>query len=150
VIVQPDGVAKLLDFGIARQEKQERGLTRTGNVIGTIHYMAPERLEGPRLRRPLRYLLGGNHALQLLTGQLPFSGEDFSVVQKLLNEKHPPLGNYLQDYPAALDAILDRSLAKDPDERYNSADEMAAEIYAVAEEVKKTKCWKCFSEPSRW
>jgi len=39
VIVQPDGVAKLLDFGIARQEKQERGLTRTGNVIGTIHYM---------------------------------------------------------------------------------------------------------------
>jgi len=35
-------VAKLLDFGIARQEKQERGLTRTGNVIGTIHYMAPD------------------------------------------------------------------------------------------------------------
>jgi eukaryotic-like serine/threonine-protein kinase len=137
VIVQPDGVAKLLDFGIARQEKQERGLTRTGNVIGTIHYMAPERLRDRAFDGRSDIFSVGIMLYQLLTGQLPFTGEDFSVVQKLLNEKHPPLSNYLHDYPAALDAILDRSLAKDPDQRYNSADEMAAEIYAVAEEVKK-------------
>jgi serine/threonine protein kinase len=139
VIVQPDGVAKLLDFGIARQEKQERGLTRTGNVIGTIHYMAPERLRDRAFDGRSDIFSAGIMLYQLLTGQLPFSGEDFSVVQKLLNEKHPPLGNYLHDYPAALDAILDHSLAKDPDERYNSADEMASEIYAVAEEVKKSQ-----------
>jgi serine/threonine-protein kinase len=144
VIVQPDGVAKLLDFGIARQEKQERGLTRTGNVIGTIHYMAPERLRDRAFDGRSDIFSAGIMLYQLLTGQLPFSGEDFSVVQKLLNEKHPPLGNYLQDYPAALDAILDRSLAKDPDERYNSADEMAAEIYAVAEEVKKNQVLEMF------
>ena len=48
-----------------------------------------------------------------------------------------PLNNYLSDYPPALDAILDRSLAKDPHDRYSSADEMAADIYAVADEVKK-------------
>jgi serine/threonine-protein kinase len=139
VIVQPDGVAKLLDFGIARQEKQERGLTRTGNVIGTIHYMAPERLRDRAFDGRSDIFSVGIMLYQLLTGQLPFTGEDFSVVQKLLNEKHPPLSNYLHDYPAALDAILDRSLAKDPDQRYNSADEMAAEIYAVAEEVKKSQ-----------
>ncbi len=139
VIVQPDGVAKLLDFGIARQEKQERGLTRTGNVIGTIHYMAPERLRDRAFDGRSDIFSVGIMLYQLLTGQLPFTGEDFSVVQKLLNEKHPPLSNYLHDYPAALDAILDRSLAKAPDQRYNSADEMAAEIYAVAEEVKKSQ-----------
>ncbi|MFZ0417413.1 MAG: protein kinase [Candidatus Sulfotelmatobacter sp.] len=144
VIVQPDGVAKLLDFGIARQEKQERGLTRTGNVIGTIHYMAPERLRDRAFDGRSDIFSAGIMLYQLLTGQLPFSGEDFSVVQKLLNEKHPPLGNYLHDYPAALDAILDHSLAKDPDERYNSADEMAAEIYAVAEEVKKSQVLEMF------
>ncbi|MGC2057059.1 MAG: protein kinase [Candidatus Sulfotelmatobacter sp.] len=137
VIVQPDGVAKLLDFGIARQEKQERGLTRTGNVIGTIHYMAPERLRDRAFDGRSDIFSAGIMLYQLLTGQLPFSGEDFSVVQKLLNEKHPPLGDYLHEYPAALDAILDRSLAKNPDDRYNSADEMAGELYAVADEVKK-------------
>jgi serine/threonine-protein kinase len=137
VIVQPDGVAKLLDFGIARQEKQERGLTRTGNVIGTIHYMAPERLRDRAFDGRSDIFSTGVTLYQLLTGQLPFVGEDASVIQKLLNERHPPLSNYLSDYPPALDAILDRSLAKDPDDRYSSADEMAGDIYAVADEVKK-------------
>lgn len=137
VIVQPDGVAKLLDFGIARQEKQERGLTRTGNVVGTIHYMAPERLRDRAFDGRSDIFSAGIMLYQLLTGQLPFTGEDFSVVQKLLNEKHPPLGNYLHEYPPALDAILERSLAKNPDDRYNSADEMAGELYAVADEVRK-------------
>jgi len=137
VIVQPDGVAKLLDFGIARQEKQERGLTRTGNVIGTIHYMAPERLRDRAFDGRSDIFSAGIMLYQLLTGQLPFSGEDASVIQKLLNERHPPLSNCLSDYPPALDAILDRSLAKDPNDRYSSADEMAGDIYAVADEVKK-------------
>jgi eukaryotic-like serine/threonine-protein kinase len=146
VIVQPDGIAKLLDFGIARQEKQERGLTRTGNVIGTIHYMAPERLRDRAFDGRSDIFSAGIMLYQLLTGQLPFTGEDFSVVQKLLNDKHPPLSNYLHDYPAALDAILDRSLAKDPDGRYNSADEMAAEIYSVADEVKKGQVLEMFEQ----
>jgi hypothetical protein len=146
VIVQPDGVAKLLDFGIARQEKQERGLTRTGNVIGTIHYMAPERLRDRAFDGRSDIFSTGIMLYQLLTGQLPFTGEDFSVVQKLLNDKHPPLSNYLHDYPAALDAILDRALAKDPDDRYNSADEMAGDIYSVADEVKKGQVLEMFEQ----
>src|SRR5580698_2212288 len=94
VIVQPDGHAKIVDFGIARVQSSnaETGLTRTGNVIGTIHYIAPERLKG----------------------QLPFGGEDITVLQKLVNEPHPPLRTYLSNYPPQLDAILDRALAKDP------------------------------------
>ena len=146
VIVQPDGVAKLLDFGIARQEKQERGLTRTGNVIGTIHYMAPERLRDRAFDGRSDIFSAGIMLYQLLTGHLPFTGEDVSVIQKLLNEKHPPLSNYLHDYPAALDAILDHSLAKDPDQRYNSADEMAAEIYAAADEVKKGQVLEMYEQ----
>jgi eukaryotic-like serine/threonine-protein kinase len=73
---------------------------------------------------------------QLLTGQLPFTG-DYSIVQKILTEKHPPLSDFLHNYPPALDVILDRSLAKNPDDRYATADEMASEVSSVADELKK-------------
>src|ERR1700683_5289031 len=90
VIVQPDGVAKLLDFGIARQEKTDGRLTRTGNVIGTIQYMAPERLKDEAFDGRSDIFSVGVMMFQLLTGQLPFTG-DYSIVQNILAGKHPPL-----------------------------------------------------------
>jgi eukaryotic-like serine/threonine-protein kinase len=151
VIVQPNGVAKLLDFGIARQEKygKEIGLTRTGNLIGTIPYMAPERLQGQPFDGRSDIFATGVMLYQLVTGHLPFTGEEYEVVPKLLNEKHPPLSNYLHEYPAALDAILDQSLAKDPQARYATANEMAAEVHSVAEALKKTQVIEIFQQAER-
>jgi eukaryotic-like serine/threonine-protein kinase len=136
VIVQTDGVVKLLDFGIARQEKTDGHLTRTGHVIGTLQYMAPERLKNAPFDGRSDIFSVGVMLFQLLTGQLPFTG-DYSIVQKILSEKQPPLSQFLEKYPPALDAIIDRSMAKDPDERYATADEMAAEIAALAQDLKK-------------
>jgi serine/threonine protein kinase len=151
VIVQPDGVAKLLDFGIARQEKygKEIGLTRTGNLIGTISYMAPERLQGLPFDGRSDIFATGIMLYQLVTGQLPFTGEDYAVATKLLHEKHPPLSNYLHEYPGALDAILDQSLAKNPEARYATAGEMAADVHIVAEAVKKTQIVEIFQQAER-
>jgi serine/threonine-protein kinase len=136
VIVQPDGIVKLLDFGIARQEKTDGHLTRTGHVIGTVQYMAPERLKNGAFDGRSDIFSVGVLMFQLLTGQLPFTG-DYSIVQKILSEKHPPLRQFIHDYPPALDGILDRALAKSPNDRYSTADEMAAELSSVAHEVKK-------------
>lgn len=136
VIVQPDGIVKLLDFGIARQEKSDGHLTRTGHVIGTLQYMAPERLKNEPFDGRSDIFSVGVVMFQLLTGQLPFSG-DYSIVQKILAEKHPPLNQFLQQYPGALDGILDRALAKNPNDRYSTADEMAAEVSSLAHELKK-------------
>jgi len=151
VIVQPNGVAKLLDFGIARQEKygKEIGLTRTGNLIGTLPYMAPERLQGQPFDGRSDIFATGVMLYQLVTGHLPFSGEEYEVVPKLLNEKHPPLSHYLHEYPAALDAILDQSLAKHPEARYATANEMAAEVHSVAEALKKTQVVEIFQQAER-
>jgi serine/threonine-protein kinase len=135
-IVQSDGVVKLLDFGIARQEKTESHLTRTGHVIGTLQYMAPERLRNASFDGRSDIFSVGVLMFQLLTGQLPFTG-DYSIVQKILTEKHPLLSLYIEKYPPALDAILDRALAKSPDDRYSTADEMAGEIGAVEQELRK-------------
>jgi serine/threonine-protein kinase len=136
VIVQPDGVVKLLDFGIARQEKTESHMTRTGHVIGTLQYMAPERLRNAAFDGRSDIFSVGVLMFQLLTGELPFTG-DYSIVQKILTEKHPSLGQYVSKYPPALDGVLDRALAKNPDDRYSTADEMAAEIASVEQELRK-------------
>ena len=137
VIVQQDGVAKLLDFGIAREEKNNLGLTRTNAVVGTVPYMAPERLRGDPLDARSDIFAAGVMLYQTLTRQLPFQGEEGVLVIKLMSEKHPPLGTYLQEYPAALDGILDRSLAKNPDDRYATAEEMGAELFAIIDELKR-------------
>ena len=136
VIVQSDGVVKLLDFGIARQEKTDGHLTRTGHVIGTLQYMAPERLQNATFDGRSDIFSVGVMLFQLLTGQLPFSG-DYSIVQKILSDKHPPLSQFLEKYPSALDGIVDRAMAKNPEDRYSTADEMAAEILSVAHDLKK-------------
>lgn len=136
VIVQSDGVVKLLDFGIARQEKLDGHLTRTGHVIGTLQYMAPERLKNAPFDGRSDIFSVGVMMFQLLTGQLPFTG-DYNIVQKILTEKEPPLSQFLQHYPPALDGIVGRALAKNPDDRYSTAEEMAAETSSVAHELQK-------------
>jgi tetratricopeptide (TPR) repeat protein len=134
--VQSDGIVKLLDFGIARQEKTDGHLTRTGHVIGTIQYMAPERLKNEPFDGRSDIFSVGVMLFELLTGQLPFTG-DYSMVQQILSGNHPHLSQFLQNYPPALDVILDRTLAKNPNDRYSTADEMAAEVSSLAHELKK-------------
>ena len=148
VIVQSDGVVKLLDFGIARQEKTESRLTRTGSVIGTLQYMAPERLRNAAFDGRSDIFSVGVVMYQLLTGQLPFTG-DYSIVQKILTEKHPPLDQYLGKYPPALDGILDRALAKSPDDRYSTAEELAAELASVEQELRKEQVEEWIQQAER-
>jgi serine/threonine-protein kinase len=151
VIVQQDGVAKIVDFGIARVQgsSSEGGLTRTGNVIGTIHYIAPERLKGRPFDGRSDIFSTGVMLYLLLTGQLPFNGEDMTVLQKLVNEPHPPLSTYIANYPSALDAIIDRSLAKDAEQRYATAEEFAADLHTLGEELKKGQITELFNDAER-
>jgi predicted Ser/Thr protein kinase len=151
VIVQPDGHAKIVDFGIARVQSSsvEGGLTRTGNVIGTIHYIAPERLKGQPFDGRSDIFACGVMLYLLLTGQLPFSGEDMTVLQKLVNEPHPPLTNWLSNYPRQLDAIIEKALAKDPEQRYSTAEEFAADLHGLGEELKKGQITELFTDAER-
>jgi serine/threonine-protein kinase len=151
VIVQPDGHAKIVDFGIARVQNSgaESGLTRTGNVIGTVHYIAPERLKGQPFDGRSDIFSTGVMLYLLLAGRLPFEGEDISVLQKLVNEPHPPLKTYISNYPPALDTILDRALAKDPEQRYATAEDFAYDLRAVGEDLKKSRVSELFNDAER-
>lgn len=139
VIVQQDDQAKLLDFGIAHHEQvdREHRLTKAGNVVGTMRYMAPERLRGAPFDGRSDLFSTGVMLYELITGHLPFSGEDVALFHQILHEPAPPLSKYLMDYPAGLETIIERTLAKNPDDRYSNAEKMAADIAAISERIRK-------------
>ena len=151
IFVQPDGKAKLLDFGIARLERrsQDISLTRTGHIIGTVPYMAPERLRDKMIDGRSDIFSAGVVLHQLITGLLPFSGEDYVLMQKILNEPNPPLRDYCANCPPGLQEIVDRALAKEVDERYQTAEEMAADLHSVIEELGEEQVVELLPEARR-
>ena len=139
LIVQPDGKVKIVDFGIARLADQATRLTKTDAVIGTFHYIAPERLKGEMSDGRSDIWSVGVMLYQMLSGELPFNGEDVSTLYKVINEPHPPLRNMVPDLPEELVAIVDRALAKNPDDRYSVAEEMAFDLQGISEGLKKER-----------
>jgi serine/threonine protein kinase len=138
VMVLPSGQVKIVDFGIARLESTS-GHTQTGAVIGTFHYISPERLKGDPSDGRADIWACGIMLYQMLTGILPFAGEDISALHKVVNEAYPPLNHHLPDYPKTLDQVMERALAKNPDDRYAAAEEMAADIEAINEVLKRAR-----------
>ncbi len=151
IFVQPDGKAKLLDFGIARLERrsQDISLTRTGHIIGTVPYMAPERLRDKIIDGRSDIFSVGVVLHQLISGQLPFSGEDYVLMQRILNEPHPPLRDFCKNCPEGLQDIVDRALAKSVDDRYQTAEEMAADLRSAIEELGQEQVVELLPEARR-
>jgi serine/threonine-protein kinase len=152
IFVQPDGTAKLLDFGIARLEKRDQvmRLTRKGDIVGTVPYMAPERIRNEEVDGRSDIFAAGVVLYQLITGQLPFTGEDYLLMQKILNEPYAPLNTTRKEFPASLIQIIDRALAKSPDDRYPTADEMAVDLSAVTEEFQKEEVIELLPEAKHY
>jgi serine/threonine-protein kinase len=136
MMVLPDGVIKIVDFGVARLQDRA-GHTQTGMVIGTFHYISPERLLGKPADGRADIWSAACILYLLLTGRLPFPGDDPATLHRVIREPHDPLSAVLTDYPPALDHLIDRGLAKNPDDRYETAEEMAADIEAINDNLKR-------------
>ncbi|WP_263379325.1 serine/threonine-protein kinase [Granulicella paludicola] len=138
VMVQPNGHAKIVDFGIARLEK-EKGHTQTGAVIGTFHYISPERLKGEPSDGRADIWACGVMLYFMLTGRLPFPGEDISASHRVVNEPFEPISNFVSNVPASVEAVVQRALEKNPDDRYDVAEEMAGDLEAINEGLKRSR-----------
>jgi len=135
IMVLGDGTVKLVDFGIARMGDDR--VTRPGQVMGSVHYMAPEQIKDGDVGTGADLFATGAVLYQLLTYHLPFKGEDAcATLAKILHDPPPPLSQYLAQYPPELDAILERALAKDSAERYQTADELAFDLTQVQLQLK--------------
>lgn len=115
---------RVMDFGVARLENSRA--TRTGVILGSPSYMAPEQLDARPVTAQSDLFSLGVTLFQLLTGMLPFRSDSIpGLMQKISAEAHPPLRVVRPDLPESLAAIIDRALEKDPELRYRSGAEMA-------------------------
>lgn len=141
IFIGPDGHATILDFGILRQKSAAAGITRTGMVMGTPHYMAPEQALG---------LKDVDHRVDLyalavvlyecLSGTLPFEAD--SELRLIQLHAHAPVPEILERapwIPRPVAAVVKKALAKKPEDRFDSATELVAALEAAYSEAKASK-----------
>jgi serine/threonine-protein kinase len=123
VMITRDGVAKLTDFGIARIENSS--MTQAGTVLGTPAYMSLEQFTGQVVDQRTDIYAAGIMLYQLLTGERPFTGGMTAIMMKLQTTRPPKPSEISVTAPPGLDAIVDRAIARRPDDRYPTASAFA-------------------------
>src|SRR5688500_12380441 len=129
VLISPTGQVKVTDFGIARAVSTQENLTQTGTVMGTATYFSPEQARGePVDPRSDVYSLG-IVLYEMLTGKPPFAGDSpVAVAYKHVQETPVPPRELDPSLPSSLEAVTLKALAKNPANRYASADDFAADL----------------------
>ncbi len=131
VIVDPEGVIKVTDFGIARAGASQ--MTEEGAIIGTAQYLSPEQARGAPVDQTSDLYSTGIVLYELLTGKVPFVGETpVEIAMKHLTEVPEPPSEHRPEIPEDLDLVVIRALAKEPADRYQSAAAMDADLETVA------------------
>jgi len=128
VMISAKGQAKVLDFGLAKTA-QSTMLTRVGSTMGTIAYMSPEQARGEEVDHRTDLWAVGVMLYELLTGRHPFSGDyEQAIVYSILNEDPAPMTSLRAGVPMSLDWIVGKLLAKNADERYQSATDLLVDL----------------------
>jgi serine/threonine-protein kinase len=149
VLVTDDGEAKVTDFGIARSLDVEHGVTQTGTVLGTSNYLSPEQARGQVVTPATDVYSLGVVLYELLTGEVPFPGENFvAVAMKHINEPPPSLLEKRPDVPVRLVDAVERALAKDPVDRFPTMEAFAAELRACLAEIGDPDAARTFIQQS--
>ena len=132
VIVDGEGRVKVMDFGIARAGAASQ-MTEAGSIIGTAQYLSPEQARGAPVDQTSDLYSTGIVLYELLTGTVPFNGETpVEIAMKHLSQVPAPPSTHRAEIPRDLDYVALRALAKDPSDRYHSAEEMDSDLERIA------------------
>ena len=133
VMLTPTGAIKVMDFGVARAvADMSASLTQTAAVIGTAHYLSPEQARGDTVDARSDLYSTGCLLYELLTGRPPFPGDSaIAVAYQHVREQAQPPSTFAPGLPAEIDGVVLGALAKPTEQRYQSAEQMRADILAV-------------------
>jgi non-specific serine/threonine protein kinase len=149
IMIRPDGLIKILDFGIAKliEKKVEpideeaatlatKSQTLAGMIIGTAAYMSPEQAQGKEIDSRSDIFSFGVVLYEMLTGKQPFAGETaMDVIARVLHKEPIPLNQLLPEIPSELNRIINKTLDKDRSERYQTARDLLIDLKNIKEEL---------------
>ncbi|MBI2311258.1 MAG: protein kinase [Betaproteobacteria bacterium] len=132
ILINEDGQIKVTDFGIARIESSS--LTQLGDVLGTPNYMSPEQFLGQTADARSDIYSTGVIVFEMLSGRKPFVGNNAQIMRQVLEEPPPSVIELNPELPEELEAVVQRALAKDPKDRFQSAQEFLSAFNEAATE----------------
>jgi len=154
LFVTKDGRVKILDFGLAKLRPPQpyvvdtgvptqKRLTHPGTLMGTPQYMSPEQARGQEVDARSDLFSLGTVLYEMIAGSAPFTGATIADILVLILDKEPlPITHYSSDLPAELERIVSRCLAKQREQRYQSAKEMLADLMSLAADLAQPKAAK--------
>ncbi|MBW1764510.1 MAG: protein kinase, partial [Deltaproteobacteria bacterium] len=134
IIFTEKNETKILDFGLAKLRGQTK-LTKEGTTLGTVAYMSPEQAAGEEVDHRSDIWSLGVVIYEMITGQLPFKGEyEQTIMYAIMNEEPEPVTGLRTGVPLELERIVNKALSRDPEERYQHADELIVDLKKVKTE----------------
>ena len=163
IMIRPDGVVKVLDFGLAKLVEQkiksvlgledstmQQNPTAKGVILGTVAYMSPEQTRGERVDARTDIFSFGTLLYEMLTKEQPFTGETTNhTIVAILEKEPPPLSQFIRSYPPEIERIIKTCLAKQADERYSAAKVLLDDLKELKEELAFQSKLERSSAPSK-
>ncbi len=133
IMITGDDQIKIMDFGLAKVHGVT-GVTKEGTTLGTITYMSPEQARGDEIDHRTDIWSFGVVLYEMLTGQLPFKGDfEPAVAYSIMNEEPPSVADFRADVSPRFDEIVSKALQKNPQQRYQRADEIVGDFRAITQ-----------------
>ncbi|MCX6173918.1 MAG: protein kinase [Ignavibacteriales bacterium] len=134
IFITKDSIVKILDFGLAKLSNRTQ-MTRMGDTVGTVSYMSPEQARGMKVDHRTDIWSFGVVMYEMLTGELPFKSEyEQAVIYSILNEEPKSLHTIRNDIYSEVEQIVERSIKKNPDERYQTINDMVIDLRTIKKE----------------